>query len=199
MKRIAVYCGSSSGLNGTYREAAGIMGRALAGRGVEIIYGGAKVGLMGELADAALNAGGTVTGIIPHFLQTSEVAHNGLSRLIRVDSMHERKARMEEMSDGALALPGGFGTLDELFEMLTWGQLGLHVKPVGLLNTHGFFNNLGALLDHMVSEGFLKDVNRNLLLMDEDVDGLLDRMETYVAPKQPKWVFENGTWKPLQE
>jgi len=154
MKTIAVYCGSSSGNNEIYREQAAVTGRFLAQKGIDLVFGGGKVGLMGVLADAALEAGGKVTGVIPGFLQTKEVAHEKLTELIVVENMHARKALIHDMSDGFIALPGGYGTLEELFEMLTWGQLGLHPKPVGLLNIAGFFDHILASLDHLILQDF---------------------------------------------
>ena len=188
MKRIAVFCGSSSGNNGIYSKQAEALGRALATRGTELVFGGGKVGLMGVLADATLRAGGRVTGVIPRFLNVKEVAHGGLTEIITVETMHERKALISEMSDGFLALPGGFGTLDELFEMLTWGQLGLHGKPVGILNVNGYFTSILGNLDTMVKEGFLKSANRDMLLVSSRIEDLLDRMGSYQAPDIPKWI-----------
>ena len=188
MKRIAVFCGSSSGTNGVYRDQAENLGKTLARKNIQVIYGGGKVGLMGILANAALEEGGRVTGVIPGFLHISEVAHDNLTELIRVESMHERKALIDKMSDGVIALPGGFGTLDELFEMLTWGQLGLHQKPVGLLNVNGFFSNIMRAIDTMVSEGFLKEINKDMVLISEDIGELLSMMNRYCAPDVPKWI-----------
>ena len=188
MKRIAVYCGSSIGKDGIYREAAAQLGRTLARKSIDIIYGGGKIGLMGILADAALQAGGRVTGVIPGFLADLELAHGQLSRLITVETMHQRKAMINEMSDGAIALPGGFGTLDELFEMLTWGQLGLHDKPVGILNTNDFYDHVLSLVHSMVAEGFLKEINRDMLLVYSDIDELLENMGSYRASRVPKWI-----------
>ncbi len=159
MKCIAVYCGSSSGVNGVYREQTRLLGQTLVHKNTSVVFGGGKVGLMGVLADAVLEAGGHVTGIIPDFLHVKEVAHSQLSEMICVETMHQRKAMINDMSDGAIALPGGFGTLDELFEMLTWGQLGLHQKPVGILNTNGYFTHILKAIRAMVNEGFLKKVN----------------------------------------
>ena len=187
MKSIAVYCGSSKGINGVYKEDAEMLGRLLTRKSIEVIYGGGKVGLMGVLADSVLDAGGKITGVIPAFLKTKEVAHGGLSELICVDTMHERKALIDKMSDGVIALAGGFGTMDELFEMLTWGQLGLHQKPVGLLNTNGFFSHILLAIEKMVSEGFLNEANRDMLLVSEDMEDLLLQMENYQALSVPKW------------
>jgi len=188
MKRIAVFCGSSSGSNGIYREQAEHVGKILAQHGIKLIYGGGKVGLMGILANSALKAGGHVTGVIPEFLNIKEVAHDSLSEMIRVETMHERKAMIDKLSDGVIALPGGFGTLDELFEMLTWGQLGLHQKPVGLLNVNGYFSNLINVLTTMVGEGFLKEENREMVLISDKIEDLLVKMQTYRAPEVPKWI-----------
>lgn len=187
MKTIAVYCGSSSGKNGIYREQAGRLGEFLVKNNIQVVYGGGKVGLMGALADAVLNAGGQITGVIPDFLRTKEVAHGALSELIRVETMHERKAIIADRSDGAIALPGGFGTLDELFEMLTWGQLGLHKKPVGLLNTHGYFSPIIAAIDKMVNEGFLNMANREMVLVSDEMEDLFEQMKNYKALSVPKW------------
>jgi len=190
MKRIAVYCGSSAGPNEIYRKQAAQLGRFLAEQKIHVIFGGGKVGMMGVLADAALKAGGEVTGVIPGFLHVKEVAHTQLTELITVDTMHQRKALIEEMSDGAIALPGGFGTLDELFEMLTWGQLGLHDKPVGILNTQGFFDPILSAIDRMVEEGFLKDLNRDMVLVSQQIEKLIDAMRNYQPPKIRKWIMD---------
>ncbi len=188
MKCIAVFCGSSSGNNKIYKESAELLGLTLAQKNIAVIYGGGKVGLMGILANAVLEAGGRVTGVIPEFLHTGEVAHDNLTEMFRVGSMHERKALIYKLSDGAIALPGGFGTLDELFEMLTWGQLGLHQKPVGLLNVNGYFSNLVNAIETMVSEGFLKEINSDMLLKSEQIGDLLYKMNNYSAPVVQKWI-----------
>lgn len=146
--------------------------------------------MMGILADAALEAGGEVTGVIPAFLHVKEVAHTALTELITVDTMHQRKAMIEKMSDGAIALPGGFGTLDELFEMLTWGQLGLHDKPVGLLNTNAYYDHILLAIDRMVEEGFLKDLNRDMLLVSNNIEELVASMRLYQPPKIRKWIMD---------
>lgn len=189
VKSVAVFCGSSSGSNGIYTEKARQVGRILAEKGIRLVYGGAKVGLMGAVADGALSAGGEVVGVIPGFLLTKEVGHENLSELILVDTMHERKTIEYELCDGAIALPGGFGTLDELFEMLTWGQLGLHSKPVGLLNINSYFTHLGKVIDTMVNEGFLKGINRDMVLESDEIEDLILKMETYVAPDEAKWIL----------
>ena len=193
MKSIVVFCGSGEGYNEVYREAAEQMGITLAARHIRIIYGGAKVGLMGALADAALDQGGRVTGVIPEFLKTEEVAHEGLTELITVDTMHERKLKMHELSDGIIAMPGGWGTMEELFEMLTWGQLGLHNKPVGLLNVNGYYDALKALCDNMVQEGFLNEYVNAMLLISESVDDLLEQMAAYVPMERPKVMTKQST------
>lgn len=190
MKCIAVFCGSSSGINGTYSEHARIAGRVLAQKNIQLVYGGGKVGLMGVLADAALEAGGMVTGVIPGFLHVKEVAHAGLSEMITVKTMHERKTLIHEMTNGGIALPGGFGTLDELFEMLTWGQLGLHQKPVGILNVNGYYTQVLSAIDTMVSEGFLKGINREMVQVSDNFEDLLEKMELYQPPSVPKWITE---------
>lgn len=188
MNRICVYCGSSAGSNEIYRLKAAELAAELARRGIEIINGGGQVGLMGVVSDAALAAGGKVCGIIPGFLDIKEVAHEGLSRMITVESMHERKALMAEMSDAFIALPGGFGTLDEIFEILTWSQLGLHRKPAGILNINGYFDPVIAQLDRMVEEGFLRVENRELLCIAYEIDELLGTMAAFEAPLVPKWL-----------
>jgi uncharacterized protein (TIGR00730 family) len=188
MKNIAVYCGSSAGTDPIYREQAAMLGTILAEKGIRIIYGGGRVGLMGVLAGAALEAGGKVTGILPGFLQIKEVAHPGLTEMIPVKSMHERKALIEQRSDGAIALPGGFGTLDELFEMLTWGQLGLHSKPVGLFNINGFFDPLLLTMEKMVNEGFLRPDHQNQLIVSDQIQLLLEKMVVYEPPSVAKWI-----------
>ncbi|WP_291912556.1 TIGR00730 family Rossman fold protein [Chitinophaga sp. CB10] len=188
MKRIAVYCGSSMGNEDIYKEQAMLLGATLAKKGIGLVYGGARVGLMGAVADGALSGGGEVIGVLPHFLQQKELAHTGLTSLLLTDTMHERKAKMNELCDGVIALPGGFGTMEELFEMLTWGQLGLHRKPVGLLNSGGFYDTLIALTEHMTSKGFLSSPNKNMLLHSPDINQLIAKMEQYQPAAGPKWI-----------
>jgi uncharacterized protein (TIGR00730 family) len=154
------------------------------------VYGGAKIGLMGAVADGALSEGGKVIGVLPNFLRSKEIAHEGLTELILVESMHERKLEMHELSDGVIALPGGFGTLEELFEMLTWAQLGLHKKPIGILNIDGFYDSLNIMIQTMVDKGFLKVMNQQMLLVSDNIDDLLDKMNNYVAPIVGKWIDE---------
>ncbi len=188
MKRICVFAGSNSGGSLAYAAAASDLGRTLAGRGLDVVYGGARVGLMGALADAALAAGGKVVGVMPEALVAKEVAHLGLSELHVVKSMHERKAMMADLADGFVALPGGLGTLEEFFEVLTWAQLGLHGKPCGLLNIEGYFEGLLAFLDHSVAEGFVKAEHRAMIPVAGTSDALLDAMESYRAPAVGKWI-----------
>jgi uncharacterized protein (TIGR00730 family) len=179
MTSVCVFCGSNLGDKPIYREMASMLGRRLAERGITVVYGGGNVGLMGVLADAALEAGGTVIGVIPQALVDWEVAHAGLTELIVVQSMHERKARMADASDAFVALPGGFGTFEEFCEVLTWSQLGLHKKPCGLLNVGGFYDPLLALFDRAVQDRFLRPEHRNLVMADTDVDVLLERLASY--------------------
>jgi len=188
MKRLAVFCGSSTGLDGAHAGLASELGRTMAREGIGLVYGGAAIGLMGRLADAVLEHGGSVTGIIPDFFSRKEIAHQGLQELIFVPSMHERKLRMAELADGFIAMPGGFGTLDELFEIITWAQLDLHRKPVGMLNSKGYFNLLLGFIDHMFAEGFLRDQHHSMLIREEDPQRLIDRMRHYRAPEQSKWI-----------
>jgi hypothetical protein len=173
MARICVYCGSSPGARPAYVDSARRVGRVLAERGVGVVYGGASIGTMGALADAALAAGGEVVGVMPRALVDREVAHGGLGALHVVEGMHERKALMTALSDGFLTLPGGHGTLDELFECLTWAQLGIHASPIALWNVEGYWDGLLAMLDHSVAEGFLRPVHRRLLVASADLDELL--------------------------
>jgi uncharacterized protein (TIGR00730 family) len=191
MHSVCVFCGSNGGAGELYAEAARSFGRTLAERGLRLVYGGAAVGLMGELADAALTAGGEVVGVIPQALVEREIAHAGLTDLHPVKSMHERKALMSDLSDAFVALPGGAGTLEELFEIWTWGQLGHHEKPVGLLNVAGFFDALIAFVDHQVEERFMRVEHRNMLIVEDDPERLLARFETYRAPVVEKWI-RNG-------
>jgi uncharacterized protein (TIGR00730 family) len=188
MKSVAVYCGSSSGNQEMYVQQAQEMGRELARRGLTLVYGGGCVGLMGVIADAVLAEGGKVIGVIPGFLADKELAHKGCTELHVVETMHQRKLLMADLADGFVAMPGGFGTLEELFEVLTWGQLGLHGKPVGLLNTLGFYDALLALLDHMSGEAFLRTENRDQVLQNASAAALLDAMEQYQPLRLEKWL-----------
>src|SRR5258706_6790508 len=188
LKSISVFCGSSLGSEDVYRLQATLLGQTLAKQHIELVYGGAKIGLMGAVAEGALNSGGKVIGVLPKFLRSKEIAHEGLTQLILVDSMHERKTKMNELSDGVIALPAGFGTLEELFEMLTWGQLGLHQKPIAILNINGFYDSLMALLQTMVDKGLLKEVNQKMLLTSDNINDLLNKMRNYIAPVVGKWI-----------
>jgi uncharacterized protein (TIGR00730 family) len=188
MKRITVFCGSSFGTEEIYKEQATLLGKTLAKQNIELVYGGANVGLMGAVADGVLNAGGKAIGVLPNFLRSKEIAHLGLTELILVESMHERKTKMSDLCDGVIALPGGFGTLEELFEMLTWAQLGLHKKPIAILNINGFYDSLIELTKVMVEKGLLKDTNQQMLLVSDNIDDLLDQMKNYVAPTTGKWI-----------
>ena len=195
MKRICVFCGSNAGNDPRYRADAEALGRLLAERCIELVYGGGNVGLMGIIADACLGAGGTVIGVIPEALIGKEVAgrvvdHRGLTRLEVVDSMHTRKARMAELADGFIALPGGFGTFEEFCEILTWGQLGFHVKPMGLLNVNGFYDPLLALFERAVADGFLRQENRAMALAAEDIETLLAAMAAFRPEPVSKWLKE---------
>ncbi|MBS0199812.1 MAG: TIGR00730 family Rossman fold protein [Proteobacteria bacterium] len=190
MKSICVYCGSNAGSDPRYAEAARALGRRIANEGAQLVYGGGNVGLMGIVADAVLAAGGEVTGIIPHQLMNWEVGHRGLTRLEVVDSMHERKARMFELSDAFIALPGGFGTLDEMFEMLTWRQLGLGKKPCAFLDIADFWKPLMSMLDHMVGERFLHPEQRQDLWHGTDIDALFAWMRDYRPAQADKWMDE---------
>lgn len=193
MKNICVFCGSSSGTNGVYATAAKSLGNLIATNGKELVYGGGNVGLMGIIADEVLLKGGRVTGIIPHFLFDWEVGHEGLTELIKVDSMHERKQLMSQKADAFIAMPGGFGTLEELGEIVTWVQLSIIQKPVGILNVNGFYDALLSQLDHMVEEGFLKQENRNMLLSSESPEELMTMIENFKVVPTEKWINPDQT------
>lgn len=188
IKNICVYCGSSYGRQAVYIETAQALGELLAERGIRLIYGGAKVGLMGVVADAALSNGGEVIGVIPDSLVTHEVAHTGLTDLIITDSMHTRKMRMAELADAFIALPGGWGTLDEMFEVLTWAQLGFHQKPCGLLNVAGYYEGLKQFFKHTIEEAFVRSSNYDLLLIESEPNILLNRLLQYESSHTPKWI-----------
>jgi uncharacterized protein (TIGR00730 family) len=188
MKSVCVFCGSASGANPAYATTARELGRELAARKLALVYGGGRVGLMGEVAGAALAAGGSVVGVIPHSLALREVAQEDCTELVVVNTMHERKALMADRADAFAALPGGYGTCDELFEIVTWAQLGIHRKPVAMLNVNGFFTPLLAWLDHVVAEGLLKPKHRELLLVADTVPRLLDLLATWTPPAPTtKW------------
>ena len=188
MQRICVYCGSSSGNDPAYTAAANELAETLVDSDLQLVYGGAHKGTMGILADGVLERGGVVHGVIPKMLEEKEIAHTGLTELHVVASMHERKSMMAALSDGFIALPGGFGTLEELIEIVTWGQLQFHDKPCGVLNVRGYFDKLLEYLDHTEAEGFLKPENRAMLLTDATATGLLQQFEAFRSPAVEKWV-----------
>ncbi len=191
MKRICVYCGSSPGRNPAYIEAANQLAEVLCARGIGLVYGGAAIGVMGAIADAVLAGGQQAIGVIPESLAVKEVAHQNLSELHIVSSMHERKAMMAELADGFIAMPGGWGTLEEIFEILTWAQLGFHEKPCALLNVEGYYDGLIDFLEESFEQQFVKQVCRPMLMHGHDPVELLDRFTTYRAPKVRKWVEED--------
>jgi uncharacterized protein (TIGR00730 family) len=188
LSAICVFCGSNAGADPAYMGAAQTVGRGLAERGIRVIYGGAKVGMMGALADAARGAGGEVVGVIPRQMLDREIGHTGIDDLRVVGSMHERKALMTELADAFIALPGGIGTLDELFEAYTWAQLGIHAKPLGLLDVAGYFERLVAFLDHAVAERFLRAQTRDMLLVADDLDALLAALQAWRQAPVSKWM-----------
>jgi uncharacterized protein (TIGR00730 family) len=187
MKYISVFCGSSSGSESIFAEQATLLGRSIARRGYGVVYGGAHVGLMGAVADGALSENGEVIGVLPEFMKQKELEHTGISKIHIVETMHERKALMHQLSDAVIALPGGYGTMEEMFEMLTWGQLSLHQYPIGLLNAAGYYDPLLVMNEQMIAKGFTKELYRNLLIVDKDVDALLDKMEAFVPVVNNKW------------
>ena len=188
IRRLAVFCGSNPGARPAYMEGARAFGRLLSQRGIGVVYGGSSVGLMSAVAEAVLDELGDIIGVIPKMLVEREVAHKSLSDLRIVDSMHERKALIAELSDGFVALPGGIGTLEEFFEIWTWAQLGVHEKPCGLLNIAGYFDPLLAFLDRAVEEKFVREVHRSMVIVENDPVALLYRLEAYQAPRVVKWI-----------
>src|SRR5688572_17544390 len=193
MKRICVFCGSNSGANPVYHETAEKVGKFLAQENIELVYGGGRVGLMGTVADTVLANGGKAIGIIPESLAIREVAHEGLTELHVVDSMHTRKALMAEFSDGFIALPGGFGTFEEFCEIVTWAQLGIHQKPCALLNVNGFYDYLIALFDFSNRQEFIRDEHRRLVLVESEIEKLFVLMKEYSPPLLEKWIDKNST------
>lgn len=190
---VCVFCGSSAGEDPRYLDGATALGKALVQRNAGLVYGGSQVGLMGRLADSVIDAGGEVVGVIPEPLAHREVPHRGLTELVVTDSMHDRKAEMARRSDGFIAAPGGLGTFEEFFEVLTWGQLGMHRKPCGVLNLNHYYDPLMHLLDHAAKEGFVQSVHRGMILMESDPVRLLDRMADYHPPKVPRWIAVGET------
>ncbi len=193
LEKICVFCGSSEGNDLAITDAAKKLGEIFAERNITLVYGAAKIGVMGKIAKSVLDNNGKVVGIIPNFLKKKEVVHLGLTELITTKNMHERKLKMHEESDGFIALPGGMGTLEELFEIITWLQLGLHQKPIGLLNVNGFYNDLIKMLETMVRKGFLSIDNYSLLLVDSNPINLLKKMEDFKRPDVPKWLNSDRT------
>lgn len=179
MKSTVVFCGASFGSSEIFKIQAELVGRTLAKKDIQLIYGGAVTGLMGAVANGALQEGGTVVGVLPYFLKTREIAHEGLTELVFVDTMHERKTKMNDLCDSIIVLPGGFGTLEEFFEMITWSTLGLHKKPIGILNVDGFYDELLLFINKMVQKGFVQQVYLELVLISDNIDELLDKMENY--------------------
>jgi uncharacterized protein (TIGR00730 family) len=188
MKKVCVYCGSNPGVNGIYAEEARRLGNTLVQYNLELVYGGAEVGLMGEVANAVLKAGGKVIGVLPQAF-ADKVSHRGLTELHLADSMHARKQMMFDLSDAFIALPGGFGTIEEFTELLTWAQLGFHAKPCGLMNVCGYYNPFLSFLDHAVSQGFIKQAHREMVFASEEPSALLEHFRSYVAPKTEKWIM----------
>ncbi len=193
LNSIAVFCGSREGASPAYMESARALGRELGTRGITLVYGGSRLGLMGAVADAALEHGGRAIGVLPHFMQVREIAHPGLTELIMVESMHERKAKMTELAEGFVTLPGGSGTMEEYFEIFTWAQLGLHAKPIGVLNSAGYYDPLIALFDRMTGEGFVTPQHREMMLTAVEPAVLLDRMQSYRIPETKPILTEERT------
>lgn len=191
MKSITVFCGSSFGSDDIFKEQATLLGQTLAKQNIQLVYGGSNTGLMGAVADGSLHAGGKVIGVLPHFLQSKEIAHKQLTELILAETMHERKTKMNDLCDGVIVLPGGYGTLEEFFEMITWAQLGLHKKPIAILNINGFYDDLIKLIQTMVDKGFLKQINQDMLLISDAIDELLEMMKSYKAPVVEKWISKD--------
>lgn len=188
MRRVCVFCGSKVGHNSLYRDAAQTLGKLLVERGLGLVYGGGSVGLMGVIANAVLAAGGEIIGVIPEMLATKELLHTGVQQMHRMQSMHARKAKMAELSDAFIALPGGYGTFEELLEMITWSQLGIHRKPVGLLNVAGYYDPLVQFVDHAIAEGFIKPKHRELIVVADTPESLLDKILQHRPPVEPKFM-----------
>ena len=182
MKCVTVFCGARTGTDSIFVEQASALGKAIAKQEITLVYGGADLGMMGAVANGALQEKGKVIGVLPEFLQTREIAHQNLTELIVVKSMHERKTKMNDLCDGIIALPGGFGTIEELFEILTWVQLGLQNKPIGILNIGGYFDSLITFIETMVTKGFLREIDEDLLIVSDNIDGLFSKMNNYSTP-----------------
>ncbi|MBK6526224.1 MAG: TIGR00730 family Rossman fold protein [Crocinitomicaceae bacterium] len=193
LTRITVFCGSSNGSEKIFTETAFALGQKLADQKIVVVYGGASIGVMGAVADGCLKNNGQVIGIIPKFLSTKEIAHYNLTELITVETMHERKLKMHDLADGFIILPGGIGTLEEFFEILTWAQLGLHKKPIAVLNTANYYKDLLEFIQNMVDKGFLKTIHKQLILVSENADDLLEKMRSYEAPDLGKFITEERT------
>lgn len=191
MKRITVFCGSAFGNKDIYRAQATLLGKTLAKQNIELVYGGADLGLMGTIADGVLSEGGKVIGVLPNFMKSREIAHENLTELILVDSMHDRKAKMNDLCDGIITMPGGIGTLEEFFEVLTWAQLGLHQKPIAILNVDNFYDSLIDLIESLVEKGFLREINLQMILVSDNVDELLEKMHNYEAPVVKKIISKD--------
>ncbi len=190
MKSITIFCGSSLGAEKEFESEASLLGQSLAAQNITVVYGGAKIGLMGAVSKAAMKAGGKVIGIIPTFLLKKEVVNEDISELITVESMHERKMKMHDLCDGFIMMPGGIGTLEEFFEILTWAQLGRHQKPIGILNTNGYFDALLDFMNSMIDKQFLRPVNLELFIVSKCIDDLITKMKNYTAPPLPRWMHE---------
>lgn len=188
MRSVSVFCGSSEGNDEFIIEQAYALGNTLASKKMTLVYGAAKIGIMGKVATGVLDNGGQAVGVIPEFLKRKEIIHEGLDELIITDNMHDRKVILYERSDGFIIIPGGFGTMDEFFEITTWGQLGLHTKPIGILNSNGYYDHLIAQTKMMVSKGFLKQQNLDAIVIDESIEGLLDKMLSFEPQPTPKWL-----------
>jgi uncharacterized protein (TIGR00730 family) len=192
MKSISVFCGSSEGNDPVIIEEAYKLGQTLASRNITLVFGGSKIGIMGKVAQAVIISRGKTIGVIPEFLKTKEIVNSELTELIVTQNMHDRKVIMYDKSDGFIIIPGGFGTMDEFFEITTWGQLGLHTKPIGILNTNGYYNHLIEQSKIMVKRGFLKQENLDAVVVDTTIDGLLEKMNSYVPLPAPKWLNKSG-------
>lgn len=193
LSSILVYCGANSGNGLAYKEAAIALGNMFVREKIKLIYGGGSIGLMGVIADTVLISGGDVIGVIPKFLNVKEVGHTGCTELYEVESMHERKAMMEKLCEGVIVMPGGYGTMDEVFEMLTWSQLGLHRKPIGILNVNGYYDHLISQMDKMVAEGFLSTNNRKLMIVDATCNALIEKMRKFDVQTEEKWINASQT------